>query len=419
MKACCAVKALAIGLLLLPSAVLRSQNVVADWDAIAANTIVTVGGKSPAASFVFFAYVDIAVYDAVNAIEHRHRPFAVSVHAPKGASVDAAVVTAAHDVLVHYFPLQQSALDADEDTSLGALSDSQVKTDGMNVGEAVAAKWIDLRANDGVEAPIVYVWGHGPGIWEPVPPFPPPVTPWMASFTPFTYQDASDFLDKIDPPPALTSELWAEDYNLTKDFGALNGSLRTPRQTEIGQFWADQTAAQYSRALRFLIADHKLSVAQSARLAAMQNVSLADSLVACFNAKYHYAFWRPYTAIHDADTDGNPRTVADPNWSPLDTTPGHPEYPAAHGCVTQALAVALQAYFHRDRVHYQVTSNVTSTTHDFERFSDVVNEVDMARIFGGMHYRHSVLQGNVMGRAVACHVLRTRFDADCREGEDD
>jgi hypothetical protein len=417
MKARCAAKAIVIGLLLLP-AVLRSQNVVADWDAIAANTIVTVGGAAPASSFIFFAYVDVAVYDAVNSIEHRDRPFALRVRAPRGASVDAAVITAAHDVLVHYYPLQQAALDADEDASLAAIPNSQAKTDGMTVGQAVAASWIDLRANDGVNAPITYVWGHGPGIWEPVPPFPPPVTPWMAYFIPFTYQSASDFLGTIDPPPSLTSKLWANDYNLTKEYGALNGSLRTPKQTEIGQFWAAHPGIQFSQALRLLIAEHHLNIAESARLAAMQNVSLADAEVACFNAKYHYAFWRPYTAIHDADTDGNPDTVADPNWEPLDTTPGHPEYPAAHGCGTEALATALQTYFHRDRVHYQVTSSVTSTTHKFERLSDVVIEVDMARIFGGMHYRHSVLQGNVMGRAVACHVLRTRFQASCFEDWD-
>jgi PAP2 superfamily len=148
-------------------------------------------------------------------------------------------------------------------------------------------------------------------------------------------------------------------------------------------------------------------------LAAMQYVSVADSLVACFNAKYHYGFWRPYTAIHNADTDGNPKTVADTNWLPLDPTPGHPEYPAAHGCATQALAVALRTYFHTDRIHYQVTSNVTATTHDFQRFADLVTEVDLARIFGGMHYAHSVLQGNVMGAAVACHVLRSHFQEEC------
>jgi hypothetical protein len=132
----------------------------------------------------------------------RHRPFAVSVAAPRGAAIDAAVIASAHDVLVHYFPAQQAVLDADEDTSLGALQNSQGKMDGEFVGEKVAAKWIAMRANDGLEAPIVYTWGSGPGVWQPVPPFPPPATPWVASFTPFTYLSASDFLGTIDLPLA-------------------------------------------------------------------------------------------------------------------------------------------------------------------------------------------------------------------------
>ena len=220
---------------------------------------------------------------------------------------------------------------------------------------------------------------------------------------------ASDFMDRIEPPLSLESEEWAEDYNLTKSYGALNGSLRTPEQTEIGLFWSAPPQSLFSSGLRNLIADQKLDTAQSARLAVMANVSIADATIACFNAKYHYAFWRPFTAIHDADTDGNPGTIADPNWLPLDITPGHPEYPAAHGCATEALTVALRSFFGSNKVHFRVFSSVTGTTHEFRRFSDVVIEVDEARIFGGMHFRHSVLQGNVLGKAVANHVLRTHF----------
>lgn len=188
MKAHYAAKALATGLLLLP-AVSQSQNVAADWNAIGRTTIVTVGQKPPSSSGIFFAYEAVAMYDAANSIERRYRPFAVSVHAPKGASVDAAVV-AAHDVLVHYFPGQQGVLDSMEVNSLSQIADSQAKTDGIAVGQAVAQRWNDLRTGDGLEAPIQYVWGHGPGIWEPVPPFPPPATPWLSYFTPFTYPTA-------------------------------------------------------------------------------------------------------------------------------------------------------------------------------------------------------------------------------------
>ncbi len=155
------------------------QNVAADWNAIGLNTIVTVGKKPKSESAIFFAYETVAMYDAANSITRRYQPFAVRVDAPRGASVDAAVVAAAHDVLAHYFPGQQSALDTLETNSLGQIADSQSKTDGIAVGQSVASQWIALRTGDGLEAPIPYVWGHGPGIWEPVPPYPPPATPWL------------------------------------------------------------------------------------------------------------------------------------------------------------------------------------------------------------------------------------------------
>lgn len=179
--------------------------------------------------------------------------------------------------------------------------------------------------------------------------------------------------------------------------------------TEIGRFWTDDAAAQYSRAFRALVASQRLSTAAAARLAAMYSVAASDAVTACMNAKYDFAFWRPYTAIHDAGTDANRDTVADPNWVPLAVTPGHPEYPANHGCVTQAVMDALTAFFDTDEIPYSVTSAVTRTTHSFNSFEDVVTEVDNARIYGGMHYRHSVKQGNRLGRLVTEYMLRRHF----------
>jgi hypothetical protein len=183
-------------------------------------------------SGIFFAYEAVAMYDAANSIQRRYQPFAVSADAPKGDSVDAAVVAAAHDVLVHYFQDQQGVLDSLEANSLGKIADSQAKTDSIAGGQAVAQRWNDLRTGDGLEAPIQYVWGHGPGIWEPVPPFPPPATPWLPR--PFTFDSASDFRSSVPPLAVLNSAVWALDYNLTKNFGALNGSLRTlPRRPRL------------------------------------------------------------------------------------------------------------------------------------------------------------------------------------------
>jgi hypothetical protein len=255
----------------------------------------------------------------------------------------------------------------------------------------------------------------------PTFPAPPPNTPaapvgvWLTQFKPFALESADQFLGEVPPPPALTSRGWARNFNLTKDYGALNSTVRTAQQTEIGKFWTDDAAAQYSRAFRGLIASQHLNTAESARLGAMYSVVASDSVTACMNAKYHFAFWRPYTAIHDADTDGNPATVLDSTWVPLAVTPGHPEYPANHGCITEAVMDTLAAFFGTDEIPFSVNSVVTGTIHTFDSFDDVVAEVDHARIYGGMHYRHSVKEGNRLGRKVAEHILKRHF----QDGERD
>jgi len=376
---------LAIGLGLTMASEVLAQNAIAEWHTVLESSVAGSGRKN-AVALPFYAYVDVAMYDAVASIDHRYEPFAVLVRAPRGASEDAAAASAAHDVLVHYLPAQSATLDSALAASLASIPDGPGKTDGIQVGQAVAASWLALRTGDGLEAPLVYTPGHGPGIWEPVPtyPAPPPNTPpapvgvWMTQFKPFALQSAGQFLDDVPPPPALTSRTWARNFNLTKDYGALNSTVRTSQQTEIGKFWTDDAAAQYSRAFRGLITSEHLNTAESARLGAMYSVAASDSVTACMNAKYHFAFWRPYTAIHDADTDGNPATVPDPNWIPLAVTPGHPEYPANHGCVTEAIMDALAAFFGTDEITFSVNSVVTGTAHTFESFDDVHVVADRA-----------------------------------------
>jgi len=416
---------IAFGLALAAQA--SAQNAVADWHALMEGSIAASGRKNVVA-LPYYAYVDVAMYDAVESIENRYHTFAVHVPAPADASLDAAAASAAHDVLVHYFPAQQATFDTQLATSLGAIADGKPKSEGIRTGQVVAAKWLALRTGDGLEAPLTFTWGSGPGVWQPVPtyPAPPPNTPpapvgvWLTQFKPFALQSAGQFLADVPPPPDLTSAQWARNFNLTKNYGALNSTVRTAAQTEIGRFWTDDAAAQYSRAFRGLVSSQGLDTAHAARLAAMSSVVAADAGTACMNAKYHYAFWRPYTAITNADTDGNDATVADPNWQPLAVTPGHPEYPANHGCVTEGIMDVLTAFFGTDEVTYAVTSTVTSTTHTFASFEDVVAEVDAARVYGGMHYHHSVKAGNRLGRHVAEHVLNHKFRSlteDSRNGD--
>jgi len=404
---------LAIALGVLSATTCFAQSVVADWHSVMESSIAASGRKN-AVALPYYAYVDVAVYDAVNSIDRRHRPFAAGVAAPHGASQDAAAASAAHDILAHYLPAQAATFDTALAASLAAIPDGQAKTDGINVGKAVAARWIALRTGDGLEAPLTYTWGHGPGIWEPVP-VPPnnvapaPVGVWLTKYRPFALRSADQFLSDLSGPPELTSAAWTFNFNLTKSYGASNSAVRTDAQTEIGRFWTDDAAAQYSRMFRGIVGANGLNTAAAARLAALYSVAASDSVTACFNAKYHFAFWRPYTAIHDADTDSNPATVADPSWTPLAPTPGHPEYPAAHGCVTEAIMGAYAAYFGTEVMPFSVTSAVTGTTHSFMTFHEVVDEVDFARIFGGMHYYHSVRDGNRLGRRVVDYIVDHYF----------
>ncbi len=405
-----------------------AQNAITDWHAVMESTVAASGRKN-AVALPYYAYVDVAMYDAVSAIEGSHESFAVSVRASRTASQDAAAAQAAHDVLSAHFPTQAAALDNALAMSLAKLPPGQPLADGVAVGRLVAAQWLAQRSGDGLEAPYTYVWGSGPGVWQPVPtvPAPPPNTPaapvgvWMRYFTPFALKSADQLLAEIPPPPALHSEAWVRDYNRTKSYGAHNSTLRTASQTEIGLFWTADAAMQYSAALRALIVNQHLSTADAARLGAMTSVAASDAVTACMNAKYHFARWRPYTAITEGDTDGNSRTVADVNWVPLAVTPGHPEYPANHGCVTAAMMEALTAFFETDDIPYDVVSNVTNTTHHFSSFAEVVREVDDARIFGGMHFHSSVLQGNRLGTRVVSYMLRHKFHptGDHRTGDPD
>jgi hypothetical protein len=208
----------------------------------------------------------------------------------------------------------------------------------------------------------------------------------------------------------LTSPQWANDFNETKQYGALDSSLRTPEQTEIGLFYGvENPVIQYNRIFRNFAAAQGFSLADSARFFGQLYVTLADSLIAGWDGKYYFNFWGPVTAIQAGDTDGNDNTVADPNWLPLVVTPPHPEYPAAHGTFTGAYATFLRLFFRTKHVHITLSSTGTNTTRTFDNTDDLMKEIIDARIFGGMHYRHSVEDGLVVGKKVTKWVARNHF----------
>ena len=392
--------------------VLNAGNVVTDWNTIASTTIVTTGGKSPGASAIWFSYASLAVYDAVNAISGQYRSFYYRSTGPQNASVDAAVAAAAHRVLVNYFPAQQAALDSQLSASLaGITADSSSKDAGVAVGEAAAMAVINARFGDGLEANVPYVPGSGPGAWVPTPPaFAAPVTPWLGQMRPFTMRAAGDFLP--DAPPMLSSETWKRDYNLTRLYGGSTSTARSAAEAEIGIFWTEHTGQQYARMFNFLVGNNNLSTGDSARLMAMLWTGYADAAIACFNAKYKYGFWRPATAIPVGG--GNVDLPADSAWTPLGATPAHPEYPAAHGCITGAVAPLIANFFGTTRVHVSVDSKAfTGRVHQhvFNDTRDRMDEVFWARIYAGFHYHHSLEVGRQLGETVAQELVQSHFRA--------
>jgi hypothetical protein len=390
-----------------------AQNVVTDWNLIAitnARASTAPGAATPGGTNLYVTYAELAVYNAVVAIQGGYEPYKYNVTAPAGASADAAAIEAAYRMLVYLLPDRFAALTTSYTASLATIPDGAAKLDGQAVGLASANDLIALRAGDGLGGPWPYSFPSSPvpGVWILTPGSTAPATPWVGQMRPFTFDDPSEFMPD-EPPPALTSQTWADDYNQVKALGSINSTVRTPAQTEIGRFWTEHPGAQYGALLRLLAMQENLSLLESARLMAMSYTSMADSYIGCFNAKYHFSFWRPVTAIRNGDIDGNPNTVADPAWTPLGTTPGHPEYPAAHGCVTGGLSDALQAYFGTPRIQLSVFSSITGTTRHFSGIQDLQKEVEYARMYAGFHYHHSLVQGFVLGHKVAHNVANNYF----------
>jgi hypothetical protein len=403
-----------ISLALALCGVAKAQNAVTDWNdfavtaALNANQTMSPASNASGGMSLYLAYTHLAIYDAVNAVDHRFQPYGAEISAPAGASVDAAVISAAYNTLSFYLPDQSGFLAGKYTAALALIPDGQAKDDGVQVGKTAANSIITMRAGDGRGANVPYTFPSVPaaGVWIPTPPAHlSPQTPWVSQMVPFTMSSASQFFPE--PPPALTSTDWADDYNQVKALGSANSTVRTAQQTEIGLFWTEPTSKQYARALRSLAVGRALNTSDTARLFAMVWTAVADSFIGCWNAKYTYSFWRPVTAIQNGGIDGNPATVPDPSWMSLGTTPNHPEYPSAHGCLTGALATILKGYFGTPNVNFTVSSTFFNPAHvhTFDSTKDLEQEVEDARIYAGFHYHHSMVQGLVLGQHVAQQVL--------------
>lgn len=353
------------------------------------------------------AIMHAAIYDAVVAIDHSATPYLTTVHAPHGASRAAAADTAARDTLVALYPGLQASIDQEYAALLSELPLRRHMAQGIRVGERVAAQLLAARRGDGSDAPLIgFVPGTDPGDYQLTPPTfsPPQFTHWRF-VRPFLLRRADQF--RPGPPPALTSAKYAAAFNEVKSLGAATGSTRTADQTEIGLFWNPPIWAAWNRIAETAALGHHGTLSENARTFAALNLTFADSVIAFYDAKYTYRVWRPVTAIQQADTDGNPDTVADPNWTPLSATAPDPSYPGAHGTISAAGAETLASIYGNDFAFNATSAALPGVERSFTSFTEAADEATVSRIYNGNHTRIDQVAGENLGRDVAQFVLRS------------
>ena len=379
-------------------------NAVIEWNRTLL-AIVRTPGAQPATihSTRNFAILHAAIYDAVNNVAPKFSPYLVSLpNVPRSASEIAAADEAAHDVLVSLYPAFQLSLDTELQQDLAQLPDNERKAQGVAAGQAVAVQLLAARSADGANLTSPsYVPGTQPGDYQLTPPnfAPADFTQW-SQVTPFALARANEF--RPGPPPALTSDTYTEVFNEVKDLGFIASTTRTAEQTQIGKFWNGNIQDFWNEIAQTAALAHQLNLQDSARLFALLNISLADTTIAFFDAKYAYNFWRPVTAVQLADTDGNPLTDPNPTWLPLSTkTAPDPSYPGAHSAISRAGATVLRFYF-GDQFTFDVTSeSLTGVTRHFTSFSAAAEEAGLSRIYAGQHFRTDHIAGKSLGGQVA------------------
>ena len=386
-----------------------AADVVSDWNTIMLSTI---SSQNSFAQSRFATITQLAVFEALNEISGVYKPYLGAITARPGASPEAAVASAAHRVLRTYFPEAATTLDAARASSLAAIAEGPSKVDGIAVGEAAASIMIALRENDGSGAPLAYTPMSGPGFWQPTPPALAPATflHW-ARVTPFALRRASQF--RPDPPPALTSRTYRRDYEEVKEVGAASSSSasRPQDRADVVQFVAATSPVQvWNRVAQQLAAADGLSLLDAARTLALMNIAIADSSIAVFEAKYFYHTWRPVTAIRAGDTDGNPRTAADVAFSSFIAAPTFPAYPSAHASGSYAARSVLERIFGGRRYAIRLTNPaLPAITLEYTKLGQITDDIDDARVYGGIHFRFDQDAGAELGRRVAEHVYRQKL----------
>jgi hypothetical protein len=380
---------------------------VLTWNIYTVNAVrASLPTKVQTDGMVYMSYTQAAVYDAVTKLMGGYQPYHDFAFTPAAdASVQAAVAAASQTLLDHYLPDQAGTVDAEYATYIGTLTGNVAG--GVALGQAAAQDIIALRTGDGLNNTAVPSYGqNGPilaGQWQ-LQPNQKVQTPWYATMRPFLLEEPNQF--RAPPPPSLTSHTYARDLNETEAYGALNSTVRTPDQTAIAYFWVGFNVNQYNVTFQTVVNQHHMDIVDAAHLFAMGNIVTTDAGIACYDSKFFYQFWRPITAIQNADKDNNPDTTADPTWQALLGVPGHPEYPSQHGCFTSAFADTLAEALHTQHIDVVVPggqngSNMLSTTQHFNTVRDIDKQVVDARVWLGFHFRNSVEQGEKVGDHVA------------------
>jgi hypothetical protein len=384
---------------------------VTDWNAIMEATVTT-APTNPFFQARWAAIVQLAVFEAVNAVTGDYEPYLGTIAAPAWASPDAAAIAAAHRTLVTLRQGSAETLDALRAQSLAAIPDGPAKEAGIAAGEGAAAALLLLRSNDGSNVVVPYTPGTNPGDWQPTPPaFAPAVLPGWGRVTPFGLRAGSQF--RAQAPPALFTEKYASDYNEVRLLGRFDSPFRPQDRTDVARFFAATTPVQaWNAAARQVSSAQGKTLSENARIFALLAMAIGDASIATFDTKYHYDFWRPVTAIRGGDIDGNPQTEADPNWLPLITTPAFPGYVSAHATLSGAARVVLERIF-GEHGHAIVLRNggLPGIVLDYTAFKQICADIDDARVYGGIHFRFDqeagALQGRLVGNWVLQHHLRS------------
>jgi hypothetical protein len=385
-----------------------SADVITDWNEKAVAFVLERGMGPPPAERVL-AMTHVAMFDAVNSIERRYRPYLVQLPAAATASKEAAAATAAGMALAGINPRTQIDIRMALSAYVAAIPDNPAKEEGIRLGEAVAARILEARADDGVRTPDSYRTRTAPGVYVPTPDMWAPQWP---NVKPFAISSGSQF--RPAPPVALTSAEWTADYNEIRALGRIDSKTRSAQQTEDAKFWLAVGGNVYYPLIRKIAASKNLNVLENARLFALAAVARADALIAVFDAKYHYGFWRPLTAIRHGDNDGNPATEPEATWRPIADTPMHPEYPCAHCIAAASMCAVLEEVLGTPEIPEVAMTSPTApgVTHRWTNLRTFVTEVSEARIWAGFHYRFSIRVGQDMGNQIGAYVVKNVMQPD-------